>query len=77
MGLLDKLGGLFGSKKNDALEAIKDGKVDVNDVKNVVKGTLDSNRDGQLTPADLDVNQDGKTDLNDLNAVKDKLSAKE
>ncbi len=79
MGLFDSLGGMLGGKKKDAgdiIDAVKDGKLDMNDAKNIAFGQIDSNDDGKLDAKDLDVNQDGSTDLKDIDAAKDKFGIK-
>lgn len=76
MGLLDSLKGVFGGKSSDMTDALKDGKLDINDVRDQAVNVLDSNDDGKLDAADLDVNQDGTTDLGDVDAAKEKVGLK-
>lgn len=76
MGLLDSLSGLFGKKNKSLGDAMKDGKLDMNDIKDVANDHLDTNNDGKLDTEDLDVNHDGKTDMKDLDAAKKKLPFK-
>lgn len=75
MSLLDSITGIFGNDKKTGtlVDAVKDGKIDANDIKNIAMNELDSDGDGKLNQADLDVNQDGKVDLADLDAAKEKF----
>lgn len=59
MGLLDTVSGLFGSSKgkkkgdNPLGDLLADGKIDANDLKDVVTDQLDANSDGKLDAADI------------------------
>lgn len=76
MGLLDSLKGIFGGKSNGMADALADGKLDMNDVKDQAVSALDSNDDGKLDAGDLDVNRDGQVNVEDIDAAKDKLGVK-
>ncbi len=77
MALLDLITQVFGNDKKTKvkLDALKDGKLDMNDVKNILLSEADSNGDGKLDISDLDINQDGKTDLKDLEHAKKKVKS--
>jgi hypothetical protein len=78
MGLFDSLAhvNLFGKKGQSISDALRDGKLDINDIRDVATEQADTNNDGKLDLEDLDVNRDGKTDLGDLETVKRTLPFK-
>ena len=65
MGFLDTVLGMLGSSSNksdknpsatdgiDIMEALKDGKIDINDVRDQMTDAFDQNHDGKLDASDL------------------------